>query len=182
MSKSSNSSGFTLIELLVVVSIISILTIIGMVIFTSATKAARISRRLGDLQALGHALETYRSGTGAYPVYTTAPTTCAANGISISLVGLTPSYMPALPVDPSGGTTNCYYYESDANGTAYKVWTSNAEMTNADYNQQPGLVDPKRDQASGYGTDQCTVDSSPAPTAWAVYVSLGVSTSDACAF
>ncbi len=62
----TSKSGFSLIELLVVMTIIAILAVAGIVNFTSASKSARDSRRVGDLETVRQAFVLYRSQNGTY--------------------------------------------------------------------------------------------------------------------
>lgn len=162
-------TGFTLIELLVVIAIIAILATVGLVTYSSVQKAARISKRLQDIQAIQAAVETYKTSTGYYPKVT-AIGVCI--GLGTSLAGaltpvFTPGYMQTLPKDPSSvdaATAPCYRYQSDANGTEYKIWSVSPEMTDLEYRAQTNYLDPKRDT----GTVDCTVEAT-AITAWAIY-------------
>lgn len=170
--KTTNQKGFTLIELMVAIAIIAILAAVGLVVYSTAQKSARNSRRLQDLQALKTALEVYKSSTGSYPNQNVAS---SCTNYSTALGVLVPTYMPALPVDPSGGSV-CYRYQSDAltNSQEYKIRTASPEMTNDEIRAQPQLVDPAND---GGSSTSCTVESGPGnATAWAYY------TSGACAF
>lgn len=169
--------GFTLIELLVTITIIGILASVGLVVYSSTQKSARISKRLQDLQAIQSAVETYKAATGTYPKVAAANVCVGAGtGLAAASPAFTPNYMQTLPGDPSG-SSNCYKYQSDANGTEYKIWTFNTEMTDTEYRAQPNYIDPKRDS----GTADCAVESG-AVSAWAIYSSAGTADTNACAF
>jgi prepilin-type N-terminal cleavage/methylation domain-containing protein len=85
-----NKKGFTLIELIVSVTIIAVLTVAGVIGYGGASKKARDSRRMADLEKIRIALELYRQGTGtSYPATTDA---------------LIPTYLQTVPIGPKGET------------------------------------------------------------------------------
>ena len=181
----SKKNGFTLIELLVVIAIIAILSTIGLVVYSSVQKNARISKRVQDLNAMKTALETYKAANGFYPstassIYTT---TATCGNTTTALTPLVPLYMPALPNDPLGGA-NCYLYSTSAGAGGsqeYKLRTnvtSAGEMDNTAYRTQPNLIDPERDNGTA---DDCAVGAGDV-TAWAIYSSLGIANTNACAY
>lgn len=180
-----SEKGFTLIELMVTITVIAILASVGLVVYSSAQKTARVSKRIQDLKALQEAIELYKTSVGYYPKVGSAnkcvndPTGLASTSLSPNF---TPTYMVSIPSDPSGAT-NCYIYQSDANGVEYKVRTNNTEMIPSEYATQKTLLDPARDGGSG----ECLVDPpNPAPAsgnwAWALYSSAGISPTNSCAF
>lgn len=83
-----NKKGFTLIELIVVITIIAVLTVAGVISFGGASKRARDSRRMADLEKIRIALELYRQSVGSsYP----------------STIGtLVPTYLQMVPIGPKG--------------------------------------------------------------------------------
>lgn len=163
-------NGFTLIELLVTIAIIAIISSVGVVTYGSAQKAARISKRAEDLQAIKTAIETFKSSTGTYPI-ANDPGNFMCLGALADENALAPDYLAQVPDDPSD-TDWCYLYTSDGAGTAYKVSTNNniplTEMGPTEYKTRTNLVDPDRD---GSADDNCTVNINGAtqPTAWAVH-------------
>ena len=64
----SRSKGFTLIELLVVVAIIGIVFVIAVPNLLNAIDRARQKRTMGEIRALGGAIEAYSVDNGAFPV------------------------------------------------------------------------------------------------------------------
>lgn len=168
-----SEGGFTLIELMVAIVIVSILATIGLVTYSSAQRSARINKRMQDLQAISTALELYKTATGSYPNNIYTGTVTCANSIAAGALGaLVPAYMPILPTDPLGGT-NCYMYSSDAaaSSTQYKIRTNvttSGEMTAADYNLQPGMIDPARD-VNAYTNDCNITTGTSTVSAWAIY-------------
>lgn len=180
LKSESSKKGFTLIELLVTIAIIAILSAVGVVVYSSAQKTGRISKRAQDLKAIQTALELYKTSTGYYPDVATAGTFQCIDGMT-SPNALAPNYMPIVPKDPiQSGTTNCYLYTSNNDtvaapnpgATEYKIKTNaipNTEMTYAEFNQQPSLIDPAHDQNT---TNGCTVDAltgNVAGQSWAYY-------------
>jgi len=169
-------SGFTLIELMVVIVIIAVLATIGAVMYSSTQKAARISKRIGDLQAVQLALETYKASNGAYPRTDNVANSVGFRsecsqwvGVSSDQVvpGLVPQFMAVLPSDPQSNKvgTNCYIYNS--NGTDYKFADYYAlELADSDLSNQPQLIDPMQ---VNLGTCPTRTD---VGRRWAVY-SLG---------
>jgi prepilin-type N-terminal cleavage/methylation domain-containing protein len=172
VSSVKKKSGFTLIELMVSIAIIAILAAVGLVVYSTAQKAARISKRAQDLDALKTAMELYKATNGSYPNQSNATPTCTLSNASTALGALVPTYMPQIPTDPSGGATNCYLLQTEAATLSqqFKIRTSNTEMVEADYVSIPSLVDPARDEDGS--TVNCVINVTPSAnnvTAWAVY-------------
>lgn len=59
--------GFSLIEMLVTVAVVAVLAAILIPVALRATRTAALSKLQADLQAIGQALEAYRSDHGDYP-------------------------------------------------------------------------------------------------------------------
>jgi prepilin-type N-terminal cleavage/methylation domain-containing protein len=94
--------GFTLIELLVVIAIIGLLASIILASLNTARQKGRDARRVADLKEIQLALELYYDANSGYPT---------------SLQPLAPSFISALPTDPSssvicttGTQAGCYDY------------------------------------------------------------------------
>lgn len=115
------NKGFTLIELIVSITIIAVLTVVGVVSYGGASKKARDSRRMADLEKIRIALELYRQGTGStYPVNLTSLTT-------------NPVYLQAIPVGPKGvGVGDTYSYTKTGTGYTY-ILKTNLEETGVGY-------------------------------------------------
>jgi type II secretory pathway pseudopilin PulG len=81
----------------------------------NAAAIARDTQRKGDLQLLQQALENYKTVKGSYP---------KSNGLeqvqnsSTLLNALVPTYLTALPIDP---TQTTYWYEYQSDGTTYAL-------------------------------------------------------------
>ncbi len=91
------TNAFTIVELIVVITVIAILTGGAALSITSNARNARDTRRRTDIQQIKSSLEFYRSAqpNGFYPV---------------ALPTLVPSFMEAVPTDPSSTTTTVINY------------------------------------------------------------------------
>lgn len=108
-SLKNRTQGFTLIELLVVIAIIGILSSVVLASLSTARQKSRDAKRISDLGQVQLALELYFDASQTYP-------TNAAGVITLSTVaGLNPTYIPILPVTPTGATVYKYAAVSNAN-------------------------------------------------------------------
>ncbi|MBI2048713.1 MAG: type II secretion system protein [Parcubacteria group bacterium] len=128
MTRFLPSKGFTLIELLVVIAIIGVLSSVVLASLNTARAKARDASRKVELRQMQTALELYRSSNTAYPTTGGAWWGMSVNGGSRTtsganayIPGVTPTYISALPADPSGQTSGWsgYLYLSD--GANYKL-------------------------------------------------------------
>lgn len=174
---SKNTKGFTVVELMVVVSIIGILSTVTYASFSQAQKKSRIAKRVSDLKQMQVALEYYYAVNKSYPssggllrsecaAWNSGGTiTAAANNM---IVGLVPNYIPKIPSDPRmvvADNSSCYVYRSD--GVDYYIMAYNIiELSSAEFQTQPALIDPARDGGSNLNI----VDGSSI-SAWKVYSS-----------
>lgn len=122
--------GFTLIELLVVIGIIGILAAVVLVAVNPGRQfaSARDTQRRADLYSLTNAIYQFATeNNGSLPTGITTTPTCVGTGggcINFADDGdpdnqLVPTYIAAMPVDPSPTCTDantCYFVHIDANG------------------------------------------------------------------
>lgn len=125
----SKSKGFTLIELLVVMGIIAILVAVVAVAVNPGRQfaQARDTQRRADISAIVSAVYQYATeNNGNLPA---AITTTATNiGTGAGLVNLSaslvPTYLAAIPADPSTGTQADTLYIIFREGTPARVVAS----------------------------------------------------------
>lgn len=122
--KNCSARGFTLIELLVVIAIIGLLSTVILSSLNAARARARDAQRKSNIVQIRTALEQYFLARGQYPAEAAYDTSMGsgatlpsgtdwdhASGIYTALV---PTYLSALPVDPTN--SGSYYYNYEPNG------------------------------------------------------------------
>ncbi len=141
-----SKSGFTLIELLVVLAIIGMLSAAVLTSLTASRAKARDSKRLQEITQFQKALELYFATYNQYPV-ACGNVTGAYRGHGSNfgncdtdyVMGIAPTYLAKLPVDPGGDSTDGYIYQVDTSRQNYKImsyqkletYTKNAGDVNA---------------------------------------------------
>ncbi len=147
--------GFTLIELMVVIAIILILALIAIPAYRNMQDRAKRSRVQSDLRNLATALEMYNTDWTFYPKMTTADTRLAdaSGNAGAELLGSTNAttnksgttvtgetapvhYVEQLPIDPfaiGDEQGESYFYQSDANGTQWVLYSENSSVSPVEY-------------------------------------------------
>ena len=111
MNWKKDKKGFTLLEILLVIAAIGILAAIVLVSINPTRQIAQVrnAQRRSDINTIYKALEQYLIDNKAYPttISTTKKDICISPNTPancISLSELVPTYLAAIPKDPSGGT------------------------------------------------------------------------------
>jgi len=121
-------NGFTLVEILIVMVILGILMTVSFRSFHSSQIKARDVQRKHDLDQIKKALEMYYNDKGRYR--------SGSEGLpSDEWVDENGTiYMKSVPKDPRSNESYCY--ESDSQGSYYKVY---AKLENS---QDPKIINP----------------------------------------
>lgn len=131
MIKKYTNAGFTLIELLVVIGIIGILAAVVLVAVNPGRQfaSARDTQRRADLYGITNAIYQFATeNNGNIPTAITGtPTHIGSGGIDLATV-VVPTYIAAIPKDPSNGTDADTQYTIFKNGSGRIVASAASEL------------------------------------------------------
>lgn len=140
-----NQGGFTLIEILVVIGIIAVLATIVLIAINPARQFAQardtqrtshvnsilnaIGQKLADCKGIfGASLAQCPSSTVCNPLPSATTTILTSSGGGSGELGcLVPTYMPALPLDPTSGlgtNTGYVFYQDAVTGRVHVIATT----------------------------------------------------------
>ncbi|MCM8787801.1 MAG: prepilin-type N-terminal cleavage/methylation domain-containing protein [Candidatus Omnitrophica bacterium] len=104
-----NKKSFTLIELMIVIGILGLVLAAALTGYKKQIEKGQDAKRKRDLSQLRTALEDYHNDRNRYP----------SQGQMVCGASLSP-WIKKIPCEPSGAS---YFYETDANGSYFRIYT-----------------------------------------------------------
>ena len=146
----TKDQGFTLVEILIVIGIIAVLAAIVIVAMNPARLfgKARDTERWTEVNGIANAITQYYADnagvlpTGIPAVGGTAIEICATTGTActdptpdlydMTTAGVTPNYLPTVPVDPQSTSPNTGYFIIQASSNRVTVTATSTEQQTPD--------------------------------------------------
>ncbi len=142
----TKNQGFTLVEILIVIGIIAVLAAIVIVAVNPARLfgKARDTERWTEVNGIANAITQYYAdnagvlpadipAVGGTPIEICATTGATCTGLyDMTVKGVTPNYLPTVPVDPQTTSPNTGYFLIQATNNRVTVTATSTEQQTPD--------------------------------------------------